>query len=450
MKQLISQHKLNRLQLLAKRWNKQSKSQKLSQKIQRLATELQGVFTFSTLRKTLGAAAILLGTTFSQQAIAQDDISFAISQTNPFGLASVGEVSIPVFVDLDADGDMDILVGQSEEYQGSTFLFFENIGTTTEPNFAAPQQNPFGLSLNTYNYIQSQTFADIDNDGDLDLLASIIENYSSTLKYFENIGTVAEPNFANSENEPFGINAVGFVLFPTFVDLDADGDTDLLVGGFYNSSVDYNSDLTYYENVGTAEEANFGPAQDNPFGISATYYISMPSFADIDRDGDLDLFIVEYEGGMQYFENEGTAEAPNFSAAVANPFGFVVANEYAIAPTFSDLDADGDMDLLLGQSDYANFYYYENTTPVINVGIESETVFEAACTVFPNPTADFVQIKTDEQITKIEISDVSGKTIGNYTDISRPISLQNFPKGLYSLKIVNVDGAFVTKMVQKQ
>ena len=111
MKQLISKHKLSRLQLLAKRWNKQTNtSQKLSQKITRLASELQGVFTLSTLRKTLGAAAILLGTTFSQQATAQDDISFGNVDVNPFGLISVGEVGIPTFVDLDNDGDLDLIV----------------------------------------------------------------------------------------------------------------------------------------------------------------------------------------------------------------------------------------------------------------------------------------------------------------------------------------------------
>ena len=447
MKQLISKHKLNRLQLLAKRWNKQGKTQKLSQKIQRLATELQTVFTLSTLRKTLGAAAILLGTTFSQQATAQDDISFANGQANPFGLNQIADFIAPNFVDLDGDGDMDILAATysyNENYLGY-FQFFENIGTAETPNFAAPQQDPFGL-FNPSQYGFIPTTADLDSDGDMDIVAFSVSAYgeSSSLQYFENIGTAEAADFAQPQANPYNMQVTSEnIAIPTFVDLDADGDMDLLIGEYYGN-------MSYQENVGTAEEPSFAAPQQNPFGLSATNDYAIPVFADLDKDGDMDLIVMEYSGSMQYFENKGTAEEPSFGVPITNPFGFAPMSEYAIFPTVADLDADGDMDLLIGEYDYGNLYYYENTTPVVNVGIESEVVFETTCTVFPNPTSDFVQIKTKEQVAKVEISDVSGKIIGTYTDISRPISMQHLAKGLYSLKIVNNDGAFVTKMVQKQ
>jgi len=284
----------------------------------------------------------------------------------------------------------------------------------------------------------------------MDMLTGSTVEYGGGLIFYENIGTAETPEFDGVEANPFNIQANGYVFFPTFVDLDADGDMDLLMGGFYEDENDYSSPLKYYENIGTAEEPNFDAPQTNPFGLTSTYYFSTPAFADLDKDGDMDLFVGEYYGTVQYFENIGTAEEPNFAAPVANAFGFLPANEYTVFPAFADLDADGDTDLLMGDYETASFHYYENTTPVVNVGIENEAVFETTCTIFPNPTADFVQVKTKEQIAKVEISDVSGKNLGTYTDISRPISLKHLAKGLYSLKIVNNDGAFVTKMVQKQ
>ena len=129
------------------------------------------------------------------------------------------------------------------------------------------------------------------------------------------------------------------------------------------------------------------------------------------------------------------------------------SSKYGLGYLLSDSSAGvffNDSTKIVSEVAGTNFYYYENTTPVVNVGIENEAVFETTCTVFPNPTSDFVQINTKEKIAAVEISDVSGKIIGTYTDIDRPISLQTLPKGLYSLKISNDTGAFVTKMVQKQ
>ncbi len=153
--------------------------------------------------------------------------AFAAPQTNPFGLDNVYFSSRPAFADLDGDGDLDALIGERD---GNTF-FFENTGSATAPAFAAPQTNPFGLT--SVGYYSSPALADLDGDGDLDAL--IGEGYGSTF-FFANTGSATAPAFAAPQTNPFGLAYVGYVSSPALADLDGDGDLDVLIGEGYGST----------------------------------------------------------------------------------------------------------------------------------------------------------------------------------------------------------------------
>lgn len=115
------------------------KIEKLVIKINVLVKELASVFSQTYIKKILGSVAIVIGLSFSNQVIAQ---SFAPPTPNPFGLDSTNLYALPVFVDLDDDGDFDVLLGV---YDGG-LDYFENIGSASNPQFAAVQHNPFGLT----------------------------------------------------------------------------------------------------------------------------------------------------------------------------------------------------------------------------------------------------------------------------------------------------------------
>ena len=68
--------------------------------------------------------------------------------------------------------------------------------------------------------------------------------------------------------------------------------------------------------------------------------------ADLDKDGDLDLFVGAASGETYYFENIGTAAEPSFSGqSKLDPLGFSATNNHVYAsPTFADIDDDGATD----------------------------------------------------------------------------------------------------------
>ena len=249
----------------------------------------------------------------------------------------------PTFVDLDGDGDLDLTVGS---YYGD-IVYFENTGTDpSAPAFANAVTDPFGIS-NNYVYA-APTYADIDADGDFDL---IVGDFFGDFSFFENLqidgGTTgAGPTFGAPVVNPYPILADAYYdAIPVFVDIDDDGDLDLFAGnGYYG-------EIIFFENEGDPTTASFTASALNPFGLVSVPYYSAPAFADVDGDGDQDLLVGNDDGDLFYFENTGDPSSPAFSSTpVQNPFGLVEVVDYA-SPTFADIDDDGDFDAIVGNID---------------------------------------------------------------------------------------------------
>ncbi len=272
-------------------------------------------------------------------------------EANPFGLAPVGSEAAPAFGDLDGDGDVDAVVGDS---RWNVWYYENTAGARRDPSFAAPVRllGP-GLGTNA----QRPALADVDGDGRIDLL---VGSDKGGVSFLRNLGTDASgrPTFAAPTKNPFGLSVPGFpyyrladppiASFPALADLDGDGDVDALIGigEFYPPPSPPRLGYAIpFVNVGTATAPRFVSGTVNPFGLRGVATAAYPALGDLDGDGDLDAVLGQRSGDVLFAENVGNPSAPSFSAYSPLPGG---GNEVWTAPAVADLDLDGDLDLLVG------------------------------------------------------------------------------------------------------
>ena len=225
------------------------------------------------------------------------------------------------------------------------------VSKTNAQMFAPPVSQPFGLSKPSNEFAYGGVaFADIDMDGDLDCFASGLEYIYGWPEYkslfYENTGTNNLPAFAPPIEGTFAITPYGIGRI-SLVDIDGDQDYDIL-SGYYGAL----NDFLFFENEGTSVVPSFASPVLNPFGIGVGYLPERQvALADLDDDGDLDLLSTSAYNfrRVAYYENIGNATTVNFDTPVENPFGLHADSTSLIAPTFADVDMDGDSDIFFSK-----------------------------------------------------------------------------------------------------
>ncbi len=280
---------------------------------------------------------------------------------NPFSSFNKGQYSSPTTADLDGDGDKDLVVGAVNPIDDLFYLENKGSGVFEEKTSF---DNPFGGAAVISD--SSPLFIDVDNDGDDDAVIGSSDNQDPYLRYFKK----ANGKFTEVlSNNPFSGYTMPNKFVPCFIDIDGDGDRDI-VGSADNSDMNY---IEYLKN----ENGTF-IRQDVAGGPFESIYVGegRAEFADIDGDNDFDLFFSEqtqvmwdFVTSIRFFRNVGTSTNPLFQEITGpeNPLG-QVHEQYELLPRLLDIDHDGDLDALIGEggntvewSDGNEFHYYENT-----------------------------------------------------------------------------------------
>ena len=236
-----------------------------------------------------------------------------------FGLPS------PNFADFDGDGDLDLLCGEFLD----GFTYFQNVGTRTEPKYAAGKPLMRGGHKLTMDLEMIVPVAfDWDADGDLDLIVgdedgrvALIENYG---KPINGVPQFLPPKYFKQEADDVKFGALATTCG---FDWDGDGDTDIIAGNTagYIAFIENLSGPSVerprwaapdkLEAAGETIRIMAGPNGSIQGPAEAKWGYTTQTVADWDHDGLPDLIVNSIWGKVHWYRNIGTRTEPQLAAA---------------------------------------------------------------------------------------------------------------------------------------
>jgi hypothetical protein len=290
----------------------------------------------------------------------------------------VGLWAWPLPCDADGDGDYDLIVSCPDKPSNGVWFFENKTGDAAKDKF--PTFEPAKQISKTVTYVMPSYI-----DGKMRVLSPGVEYLNFTTKGIEEkVKLPIEAKF----HKPLGKQPKGPKMRHNqwrYVDFDGDGLLDLSVGvedwSYYGWDDAWdakgrwtNGPLHGWIYIFRNTATNDAPKYDKPFFLEAAgerldvFGCPSQSFADFDKDGDLDLICGEFLDKFTYFENVGTRQSPKYGAGkrLMNDKQEILAMDLEmIVPIAFDWDKDGDEDLIVGDED-------GRVALVENVGLDNQ------------------------------------------------------------------------------
>lgn len=240
------------------------------------------------------------------------------------------------WADIDNDGDLDCFV--VNWYNQNNLLYTNNGSGTFTQILSGPTVNDFG-------YSETAAWGDYDNDGFVDLY---VTNSAGSKKNFL---------YHNNGNNTFTKIITGAVVNDAkdsrsvnWTDIDNDNDLDL----FITNESNQNEDLYRNDGNGFFTKLTTGPLLNNAGSTMSG------SWGDYDNDGDLDVFLANDGSSNALFRNDGNF---NFTKIISDTVS--KTNGHSFSSSWSDVDNDGDLDLFVTNAfgttlKQLNYFYTNN------------------------------------------------------------------------------------------
>ncbi len=383
--------------------------------------------------------------------------AFVFQDSQQFVRQSIdyGSGTTPAAFDYDADGRPDLVVGNNEEYidgltLGSQLRLLRNTTPPGGPTSFAVVDTDY-LSLRQFTTTTSAfapAFGDLDGDGDTD---AVIGERGGQLIYLENTAGPGRPaTFAAPVFGYMGLDA-GQLSKPTLADLDRDGLTDLLVGGF-------DGRVRFYRNLGTAGAPRFDPSfttagnveqlgginTNTPGGSSGHPAPTVVTYADHfvlltgNRVGTLEAYsFTDYtQAFMPLSRSVDRLDIGGFST-----------------PATADFDGDGLLELVLGNQRGGLSYYTTQLAAELSTGLFSPSFPALEFTLAPNPTTGQLQLRNlpGSRVQTVSVYSSVGQLVLRVDDASSRSSLDlelgRLAAGVYVVRVETGEGVGARRVV---
>lgn len=354
-------------------------------------------------------------------------------------MIEVGEGAYPCLLDVDADGLLDLLIGDHGYYSGTTnntkIAYYKNTGTLTAPSYSLITRDFANVAALAVIYTLSGVMpavGDIDGDGDTDL---ILADQYGKIHLLRNTAGAGNPcNFSTFAYNSFSITTTFSSPYPQVIDVDRDGVLDLIFGL-------RNGKLAYYKNIGTTTSPSFTLVTNSLGNIDVTGDVNLYGSSEgscapfmYDDGGSYKLLCGSISGSIFYYDNIDGNLTGNFNRIDTN------VNKINDGPRstiqYIDINGDAKRDLILGN--YAGgLSFYSSKSPI---GINELSNSDNEVIVYPNPANDHIEIRSTNNFTDkltVELYDVIGKKILSQSSASSnmKINCENLEQGLYVMQI---------------